>query len=377
MKEYQKSELAVISLMNTPSGRFAWWDDFPAQISEKLSARQIDHILFYASFTNHTRYKEHERRVATDENLNSLTWLIKNLVPLCRKYRKVIINTHSHYPPLKLWMIVWLMSNCEWHITEHRLGDSTPSRIKRCIKLLLRRVGVLPKHVICVSDSVKERNADIYGDWNLHTIHNGIRLDVYKRPNREVYKGDRTMKGLFVGRVHESKGVYQILEAYRILRNQKVDVSLTVVGDGTDLDGLKDYCEKYDLGELVEFAGYQSNTRPFYESHDFVLMPSIVKEAFSLVAIESKAMGLPVIYADTGGVAELFGRCESGLRLDSLTAEAIAEKVGLIRNDVNLYQHLVDRTEREMHLLSIDSMTDNYVKYYVKALGAEAGVVED
>ena len=106
---------------------------------------------------------------------------------------------------------------------------------------------------------------------------------------------------LFVGRVDEGKSVMTVVEATRLLLDQKQKVHLMIVGKG----GLEEKIKNI-LGEHVTLSGVlpQEQLPSLYASADLFLFPSQI-EVCPNVVIEAKASGLPVLMASEGGAAHV------------------------------------------------------------------------
>jgi len=355
---------AVVSFYNTPSGMFPWWDQFPNLITSKLSTLNIDHILFYREFTENSLHAKNQQRLATNTELNSWKWLLLHLLPLCRQYEKVIIHTHSHYPPIKVWLLTHLLPRCEWHITEHRIASNTISRNKQRLKIILRKFNLLPKHVIGVSNAVKDKSSISYGPTNVKTIYNGIDLSQYTSSQDLSKPLTEPIKFLYIGRLDKKKGVIELIEAFKLLKQNKSTALLTIVGGGSLLQELKTICNESGLNKTITFAGHQPNVRPYYETHQAVIVPTQIEEALSLVAIEAKAMGLPVIYANKGGLPEVFSESDSGIMLESPSPIEISNAVSRLTNDLNFYQTLASKAKSDISRFDIEVMIEQYINHY-------------
>jgi len=99
---------------------------------------------------------------------------------------------------------------------------------------------------------------------------------------------------LSLGRIeNQSKGVFRIPDILGRLKG--LDLRLTVVGDGPDLEDLKNRASKLDCP--VDFTGRVSNdcVPELFGQHDLFLMPSYF-EGFPLTLIEAMAAGcVPVV----------------------------------------------------------------------------------
>ncbi|OMH38864.1 glycosyltransferase family 4 protein [Motiliproteus sp. MSK22-1] len=363
MEKIQKT--AVFSFYNTPSGRFSWWDSFPQLLTQKLEDKNVDHFCFYREFTEESTHPKDEQFTITTDGLPHYSWLL-NIHRLSRTYDSVIFHTHSFYPPLKIWILTLLSKNRVWITTEHRIGSTSAPTWKMKLRAFLRKLKLMPKTIVCVSNAVAERNTQLYGDFGIVRIHNGICLpETYRKPRKRIPK-----KALYVGRLDKKKGIWNLLKAFRLLHThyKRNDIKLCVVGGGGILNDLKAYVRDNDLNDIVEFAGYQPDPEPFYSDSDFVIIPTIVKEACPLVALEARCHGLPVLYSNKGGLPETVVEGKSGMPLSGLSAENIAESVNWFVNDERLYNSMLESCRDGLEYFSIDRMTDDYIELYLRNL---------
>lgn len=106
---------------------------------------------------------------------------------------------------------------------------------------------------------------------------------------------------LFVGRVVRSKGVRDAIRAMARLKDLP-NVTLDIVGDGSDLVPCKLEASRLGVGEKVRFHGRQPRSACdlFYSQAHVFLFPSM-REPSGNVVFESLSHGLPVIAAARGG----------------------------------------------------------------------------
>ena len=131
--------------------------------------------------------------------------------------------------------------------TEHRIGSTRTPVWKMKLRASLRKLKFMPKTIVCVSNAVAERNTQLYGDFGIVRIHNGICLtETYQQPSKRTPK-----KALYVGRLDTKKGIWNLLEAFRLLRThyKRNDITLCVVGGGGILNDLKAYVRDNDLND--------------------------------------------------------------------------------------------------------------------------------
>lgn len=135
----------------------------------------------------------------------------------------------------------------------------------------------------------------------------------------------------FVGRIAPAKGTRIIKE---IIRN--IELPVNIIGNGPDLQDLKQYCQSYNLRH-VKFWGQISHNKvlKIISSSQCVIVPSVCGETFSLVAVEALACGTPVIASNLGGVVELINESGGGITVDPDNPGAFAEKINELANHPN------------------------------------------
>ncbi|MBV8894819.1 MAG: glycosyltransferase [Acidobacteria bacterium] len=152
------------------------------------------------------------------------------------------------------------------------------------------------------------------------------------------HKRDREL--IFVGRLLSDKGVHVILAALVLLRADGIRPRLTVVGTGPDSDFLAAKCKELGLSDQVEFAGKKAGPAlaALLNSHQILVVPSLVWESFGIVAIEAIACGCTVVGSEGSGLAEAIGQC--GVTVPPGDAHALARALsGLLRSPETWFQY--------------------------------------
>jgi glycosyltransferase involved in cell wall biosynthesis len=108
-------------------------------------------------------------------------------------------------------------------------------------------------------------------------------------------------RALYVGRLHEGKGLRTLMAAWPAVAGR--GLQLVLVGDGPLRDELAAWARSAAVAGSVELAGYQADPAVFYRSADLFLFPSR-SESFGNVIVEAMLHGLPVLTTAVGVVAE-------------------------------------------------------------------------
>ena len=137
----------------------------------------------------------------------------------------------------------------------------------------------------------------------------------------------------FVGRLVTSKGLRVLLEACRILIEQKVVFRLIVIGDGPERNSLETTAHEWNLLSHVQFLGRMENPRIIeaLEKSDVVISPSLAGEVFGMVVAENMQRGIPVLASDLGAFAEVVG--EAGFMFRTGDAVDLARQMARIVDD--------------------------------------------
>ena len=151
--------------------------------------------------------------------------------------------------------------------------------------------------------------------------------------------------GVF-GTVLEGKGQGDLVRAVNILRNKEVDVRLDIYGPGSAdaIHGLMALITELGLDDQVHVVGPVSDATPAMAGLDIVCVPSW-NEPFGRVPIEACAVGVPVVYADAGGMAEYMVDGVTGVAATPQSPESLAHAIERVATDADLRASLA-RTAR-------------------------------
>ncbi len=151
---------------------------------------------------------------------------------------------------------------------------------------------------------------------------------------------------LFVGALtqwHAYKGVDQLIAAFRVAASTNSDLRLLVVGRGSLLPSFKRQVSAASLEDKVIFAGQVSGDLlpHYYAACDFAVLPSKDRsEGFGLVLLEAMASGKPVIGSRVGGVTDVIRHGETGLLVDPVMPEPLADAIVKLGGDHRLRNEL-------------------------------------
>lgn len=160
---------------------------------------------------------------------------------------------------------------------------------------------------------------------------NGVDFERFKRTNDaskryelEFDKNDIVVG--YVGRLVNDKGINELIDAWKIVKEYSRNVRLLLVGPLEDRDALPTSVKDYILEDpTISFTGLVEDTVPYYELMDIFVLPSY-REGFPTVVLEASGMELPVITTRAMGCIDSIEEDITGVFTD-ISPEAIAQKI--------------------------------------------------
>jgi glycosyltransferase involved in cell wall biosynthesis len=110
---------------------------------------------------------------------------------------------------------------------------------------------------------------------------------------------------VFVGEFRHIKGADLLIEAVARLHAHGKPITLTLAGDGEEMDALKAQVQRLGLAKAARFIGHVK-ARYGFTKGKLLVVPSR-GDSMPYVVIEAAAAGIPMVAANVGGIPEIFG----------------------------------------------------------------------
>lgn len=180
-------------------------------------------------------------------------------------------------------------------------------------------------------------------------IPNAIDIDInehLKIIEKRKLKNSKSIKYLFIGSLHEHKGIEYLIESFRDIKNE--NISLTICGDGPLKGFVEQSCKKDKRLSYLGSVFKEQKEKVLLDS-DIMIVPSIWYEPFGRVVIEAYKYGLPVIACKIGGISELLkDNCSIGL------------KAGCKNELKNAINYFSKRERIKKYFINLDKILLNY-----------------
>jgi glycosyltransferase involved in cell wall biosynthesis len=112
---------------------------------------------------------------------------------------------------------------------------------------------------------------------------------------------------LFLGRIEAEKGVFELIEAFRLVLASSPDIHLTFAGEGSAEAELEEACQRSGLDSSVTFAGRVAHDKlgELFTQIDCLVLPSY-SEGMPLSVLEAASHHRALILTDVGDMRRLF-----------------------------------------------------------------------
>lgn len=169
--------------------------------------------------------------------------------------------------------------------TEHSIFNALDSKFWRILR------GWVYPLAYCVTTLTKQDLQHYSFVKNTFVLPNPVEIPLALIPQTTLeFINSQKPYILSAGRMIESKGFEELLEAFRIFSAQFPQYTLLLAGDGI----LKERLELQAQGLKCKFLGKIESLEPYYANAEFFALASH-KEALSNVLIESLMCGTPVV----------------------------------------------------------------------------------
>ena len=215
-----------------------------------------------------------------------------------------------------------------------------PARIKGRAHMLLNRI--LFRHcdlLIYVSHAQRQywrgrglrARRDIVIQNGVDTAHFADRLTAAQRAQVRAEFGfapDDYVIGL-CGYLRPEKAHDDLLRALHRLRQRGVPAKALLIGDGPRRAHIEQLIAQLQLEQAVVITGYRPDVRPCIASCDVMTLTSH-DETFSLAALESMALGKPLVMTRVGGAEEQVQHGVNGLLYEPADIEALTSHLAVL-----------------------------------------------
>jgi glycosyltransferase involved in cell wall biosynthesis len=213
--------------------------------------------------------------------------------------------------------------------------------------------------------------------------NSGVKKPVYSLPNcinLNLFKPDKSRANeikkqhgisgetkvlIFVGRLAREKNLVFLLKALKEILKIKKDVTLLLVGDGYQIDELKEVSKELGVDGNVRFTGFVSHELvPYYYGASDVFVMTSQSETMGLVVVEAEACGLPVVALDDLAFYDTVFEGENGFLVKEKEPTAFAARVLKLLGEPALYEKFSLKAREVAQRFSEEEQTKKLMEIY-------------
>lgn len=184
--------------------------------------------------------------------------------------------------------------------------------------------------VIVLSESWKEFFKDIIEENKIEVLYNSVKI-----PEKETKSRKEGHTALFLGRIGERKGVYDLLKVASKVPNIKI----IIAGDG-ETEKARSIVKEQNLENVTILNWIDEKEREEYLNKvDMYILPSY-DEGLPMSVLEAMSYSLPVITTNVGGIPELIEDGTNGILINPGDREALEKAILKISNDEKFRKQL-------------------------------------
>jgi glycosyltransferase involved in cell wall biosynthesis len=174
-------------------------------------------------------------------------------------------------------------------------------------------------------------------------INNGIEISNIVKKTNTNHKNECIIKQVIrfcdkgkvitsIGRLSEEKGFFYLIEAVRILRQEKgEDVRLLLIGDGKLRNQLEKQARQSGLVDFFFITGYIEKAYQLLQYSDCYVISSLT-EGLPISLLEAMASGAPILATAVGGIPHVVTNEKDAILVPPKNPYAIADGVKKILN---------------------------------------------
>jgi glycosyltransferase involved in cell wall biosynthesis len=220
----------------------------------------------------------------------------------------------------------------------------------------------------------------------IHYLPNGVAVPPAREPADRVAArvalgavdpalnpADRAPLAIYAGRLHEAKGLADLVAAWEAIVARRPNARLCLAGEGPFRGALAEQIEVGGLEGRVVLAGAFDHVDELLAAADLFVLPSH-QEGMSLALLEAMAAGLPIVATDIPGNRDLLSSGRHALLVPPRDPAALAAAIERLLDEPELGARLGAAARgRVAEEFSLAKCVDEHVALFERLVEAGGG----
>lgn len=285
-------------------------------------------------------------------------------------HRPAIVHLNTSLEPKSYWrdiayLLIARLLACKVVYQVH--GGALPEDFfagNRLLTGLLRWVLEQPDVVVLLAEVELNAYRRFLPEQRLEVVPNAIEA-LTDEPF--AGKSDDPIHLVYLGRIVENKGVFEIVEALSMLAGQGRKLRLTIAGNGPDEDRLRERVNALGLVEWVDFKGPVfgvDKDHLWYAGHIFAF-PTYHREGLPYALLEAMAAGAVPITTRVGAIPDVMQDEVHGLFVEARDIKDLARAITRLDDDRALLGRMAESGQkRVLAHYTTTRLADDFARIY-------------
>lgn len=278
-----------------------------------------------------------------DGERQNAAWILRQ-INLPRQFRKElhgrkfdIAHINTAFNPLSIVRDFALVRAANCPVLLHVHGGKFLVRefenalVKKTAEKMLRSSNV----IVVLSELEKQIIENLWQNLNIKVLENAVAVEDFSSGQK------KKNSIIFLGRLNESKGLNEIVEAIKILKSENYDFTFRAFGAGEMQDFFVSEMTKI-LGEKFYFGGVISGKTKQKElaESDIFLLPSRYGEGLPMALLEAMAAKNIVVVSEMASIGAVVKNDFNGFLISPQNISQLVEKLKFVLSDENDFENL-------------------------------------
>lgn len=205
------------------------------------------------------------------------------------------------------------------------------SNLKNAKKNYVRKILGLTYKIIVLSNSWKDFYSTLTDNKKIEVLYNSVEVTEYIQKSET-----QQVTGLFLGRIGKRKGIYDLIETIKKLKEDNLNFKIFIAGDG-EIEEASKIIQEEQLTNYIEILGWidKEKARNYLKQCNFYILPSY-NEGLPMSVLEAMSYSLPVITTNVGGIPEVITNNENGILIEPGNIEQLYIAIKTVVTDMEL-----------------------------------------
>lgn len=176
---------------------------------------------------------------------------------------------------------------------------------------------------------------------------------------------------LFVGRLLAEKGIFDLLEAIKLMLRQGDSISLVIAGTGPAAEEVRGRSAAHDLRDAVNVLGHVTGDelQKAYEAADVLALPTYWAEGFPTVILEAMDAGLPIVTTPIRGAADRLVDGVNALFVPARRPDLLAAALRRLGGDEEMCARMARANRLKMAEFAPEAVAPRYLEILYDVVG--------